>query len=215
MAPLPALHPSSACCHTGAHITRLTQAPTLTNPTDAVPAGTFNVVLTAIDSHGSRTAANTTLSVAACPAPVGNRPPTVVLTGAPYTLALCNGVGSVTLDASSSTDSDFGDNIARYVWEVAAPDFELKLTGPSVILGAAQGLFAGNVYEVEVYVSDSFGAVGVAETTLTGECSLYRHMCLRRVICGAAATTASAAAAAGVWLVFHGFDVAGGKITLI
>jgi hypothetical protein len=71
-----------------------------------------------------------------------------------------------------------GDSIARYVWEVAAPDYELKLTGPTVTLGAAQGLFAGNVYEVEVYVSDSFGAVGVAETKLTGGCSLCLEVML-------------------------------------
>jgi hypothetical protein len=187
-------------CPTVAHLTRLTQQPTLTNPTDAIPAGTYNVVLTAIDSHGSCTAANTTLTVAACPAPASNRPPTPVLTGAPYTLALCNGTGSVTLDASNSTDSDAGDSIARYVWEVSAPDYELKLTGPSGTLGAAQGLFAGNVYEVEVYVADSFGAVGVAETKLTGECTSV----LQKGACGAAAkTTVPAAGVIDVdtWLV--------------
>jgi len=96
------------------------------------------------------------------------------LTGAPYTMAVCNGVGSVVMDASASSDSDAGDAISRYVWEVAAADVEFKLTGPTVTVSAAQGLFAGNTYEVEVYVSDKYGAVGTAETTLTGEASWGR-----------------------------------------
>lgn len=156
------------CC-AGAHLTRMTQDHVLTNPTDAIPAGNYTVVLTAIDVHGSRTSTTSSLTVLPCPAPASNRPPTAQLTGAPYTLAVCNGVGSMTLDASGSSDPDAGDSIARYVWEVSSSDFELKLNGPTPTVGAANGLFAGNVYEVEVYVSDTYGAVGVAETTLTGE----------------------------------------------
>jgi hypothetical protein len=105
----------------GIHITRLTKDPVLTNPDDAVPAGNYSVVLTAIDSHGSRAVTTSSLSVAACPAPAGNRAPVASLTGAlPYTLAVCNGRGSVTLDASTSYDPDAADKIARYVWEVRA-----------------------------------------------------------------------------------------------
>ena len=155
------------------------------------------------------------------------------------TLAVCNGRGSITLDASTSYDPDAADKIARYVWEVRAArllgvclfvgflacaedgpwraiparprhrdmacsatllqhwrdqekrgttnmwcccccccccylqvssaDVELNLQGSTDTVGAANGLYAGSVYEVEVYVSDSYGTVSEAATTLTGE----------------------------------------------
>lgn len=91
----------------------------LTNPDHAIPAGNYSVILTAVDAHGSHAVTTTSMSVAACPAPASNRPPTAVLTGAPYTLSVCAGVGSVTLDASKSSDPDSGDKIGRYVWEVS------------------------------------------------------------------------------------------------
>lgn len=53
--------------------------------------------------------------------------------------------------------------------QVSGADVELNLQGATVTVGAANGLYAGNVYEVEVFVTDSFGAVSDAETTLTGE----------------------------------------------
>jgi hypothetical protein len=53
--------------------------------------------------------------------------------------------------------------------QVSGADVELNLQGSTVTVGAANGLYAGNVYEVEVYVSDSYGAVSEAATTLTGE----------------------------------------------
>lgn len=45
---------------------------------------------------------------------------------------------------------------------------EFNLQGATVTVGATNGLFAGNTYEVEVYVQDSFGAVSEARTSLTG-----------------------------------------------
>lgn len=45
---------------------------------------------------------------------------------------------------------------------------EFNLQGATVTVGATNGLFAGNTYEVEVYVQDSFGAVSEARTLLTG-----------------------------------------------
>lgn len=153
----------------GAHITKLTEYPVLSNPSDNIPADNYTVTLTATDSHGSRSVTTTTLTVLACPAPAGNRPPVPRLTGAPYTLAVCNGLGTLVMDASSSSELDAGDKIGRYIWEVAGADVDLELTGPTVTLDAKQGLYAGNTYEVEVYVGDSYGAAAVAETTLTGE----------------------------------------------
>lgn len=52
--------------------------------------------------------------------------------------------------------------------QVAGADFELHLTGAQVTLTAASGLYAGNTYEVEVFVADSNGAVSEAKTTLAG-----------------------------------------------
>lgn len=45
---------------------------------------------------------------------------------------------------------------------------EFNLQGATVTVGATNGMFAGNTYEVEVYVQDSYGAVSEARTTLTG-----------------------------------------------
>lgn len=106
----------------GTHLTRLTKDPVLANPDHAIPAGNYSVILTAVDAHGSRAVTTTSMSVAACPAPASNRPPTPVLTGTPYTLSVCNGTGSVTLDASKSSDPDAGDKIGRFVWEVSCED---------------------------------------------------------------------------------------------
>jgi len=126
--------------------------------------------VTAIDSHGSRTVAASTLTVGKCSEPEGNHPPKAGLVGAPYTLQVCNGVGSVTLDAGASSENDPADTIKAFVWEISGqPDLELKLTGPTVTLTAAQGFFAGNVYEVEVFVQDSYGINSWAETNLTGK----------------------------------------------
>jgi hypothetical protein len=118
-------------------------------PDDGIPAGNYSVVLTAIDSHGSRSTSTSTLRVAACAAPVGNRAPTAII-GGPYTLPLCNGVGSIVMDASSSFDADVGDKVMGLTWEISSStsDFELKLTGPSVTVSGGLGLYAGNTYEV-------------------------------------------------------------------
>eukprot|EP00775_Hariotina_reticulata_P009203 gene9203-9370_t len=152
----------------GLHIAKFTQDAALTLPDDAIPADVYDLHVTAIDSHGSRTVAASTLTVGKCSEPEGNHPPKAGLAGAPYILQVCNGVGSVMLDASASSETDPADTIKAFVWEISGqPDLELKLTGPTVTLTAAQGFFAGNVYEVEVFVQDSYGINSWAETNLT------------------------------------------------
>ena len=83
--------------------------PALVSPDDGIPADNYQVTLTVMDSHGSRMIASTTITVLACPgAPAGNKPPTVAFAFAPYTLQLCNGVGSLVLDGTPSVDPDAG-----------------------------------------------------------------------------------------------------------
>ncbi|MFH1723779.1 MAG: thrombospondin type 3 repeat-containing protein, partial [Elusimicrobiota bacterium] len=122
----------------------------------------FTVTLTVTDDNSPAKTDTASLVVSIS----GNNPPTAD-PGGPYAADLG---GTVTLDASASSDPNAacGDSITSYAWDFDNDGQFDDASGQSPVLGTAviDALGLGQ-HVISLRVTDSFGASGVASTTLT------------------------------------------------
>jgi len=97
-----------------------------------------------------------------------NQPP-VAAAGGPY--AITEG-GELQLDASASTDDDFGQ-VLSYAWDLNHDGVFEDAVGATPLISAAElaalGIAADGVHPIAVRVDDGYGGMHVAESSLTVE----------------------------------------------
>jgi hypothetical protein len=91
----------------------------------------------------------------------GNQPP-FANAGGPYSVTSGS---SVQLNGAQSSDANgsCGDSIVNYAWTI---DGAIHLSGPNPALNTAVNALSAGSHPVSLQVTDSFGAIGTASTTV-------------------------------------------------
>jgi PKD repeat protein len=117
-------------------------------------AGSYTVTLRVLDKWG-RTSAPVTQTVTTQAEPVGNKPPTVVLTAPSCTARTC------TVSAAGTTDTDGGIRSYTWTWGDQTPDTVTTATGSSRSYAAA------GTFTISLVVADNWGRTTTATRQVT------------------------------------------------
>ena len=120
--------------------------------------GSFTATLTVTDSNAPAKTAATSVPVGVSQ---GNQPP-FANAGGPYSVTSGS---SVQLNGAQSSDPNAacGDSIVSHAWTI---DGTIHLTGPNPTLNTAVNALSAGSHTVSLQVTDSFGAIGTASTTV-------------------------------------------------